>query len=876
MADAGDMLVFDENPHSSGHVRAIAARSPESQFSRRQMIKPLFIALFACTFCLPSFAGEAAPTFARKPVARIEDGKTVVEFAADQPTDCAVSVLGADGTVARHLAAGRLGPNAPEPLQKNSLAQKLVWDGRDDFGKPVPGGPFKVRVSLGLRPIYDGLIGHEPAELGSVRGLATGPRGEVYVLHVYGALHPNDGSVACSVFDRDGKYLRTILPYPANLPEEKVKGVKHVPLKDGSKVPFLYQGETRSLLPGAGDLPPQRAVATADGRVAFVGVQEWITSALRYAQAGVAQLIVLGADGSTPADGVLKTVLSPMSGSGASLALSPDGRTLYAAGLREGSPGKPTHAVFTFGWEDRTPHIFAGKKGEAGTDNEHFNDPKSAATDAQGNVYVADKGNNRVVVLRPDGAFAGALAVEKPERVEVHPRTGAVYVLGGELVDQLAKFDSWQSAQPTAKTTLPHFKHPNYTVVMALDTSAEPPVLWCGSPYGYFARFSLLRIEDKGTAFGKPLNAGARTGAVGIGAVTDISLDRATDRLFVSSGKEKGLLFDGPSGKLLPVKPPMLTGSGVVASMGGDGNFYVYHSYPDASVSRFGPAMQPLPFGDAKRIDGIGSPRIRGRGLMADQQGNLYVLRQKPQEKRLPGDATDTNVLSVYDREGRLRNEMLVDSEIRSLSSVRVDTAGNIYLAVGVRPAGTRMPDDFAALEPRKAKRGGINSIELDWYTLMYGCIVKFGPGGGEIRSGIGGTPVEYGYDNKTEIKGAQWMHYGASNVPSWRTPGTPDICLCESPRFDVDGFGRCFFPDACRFRVGVLDAAGNEICTFGTYGNQDSAGPQSAMPSPPIAFWWPHAVAAGERFAYVGDRLNRRVVRVKLGYAAEEICEAR
>ncbi len=34
------------------------------------------------------------------------------------------------------------------------------------------------------------------------------------------------------------------------------------------------------------------------------------------------------------------------------------------------------------------------------------------------------------------------------------------------------------------------------------------------------------------------------------------------------------------------------------------------------------------------------------------------------------------------------------------------------------------------------------------------------------------------------------------------------DICQCESARFDVDGYGRSFFPDAARFRIGVLDTA--------------------------------------------------------------------
>lgn len=63
-------------------------------------------------------------------------------------------------------------------------------------------------------------------------------------------LHANDGSLTCSVFDREGKYLRTILPHPANLADEKLKGLKRLPLEDGSKVPYLHQAETRSLLPG--------------------------------------------------------------------------------------------------------------------------------------------------------------------------------------------------------------------------------------------------------------------------------------------------------------------------------------------------------------------------------------------------------------------------------------------------------------------------------------------------------------------------------------------------------------------------------------------------------------------------------------------------
>lgn len=91
---------------------------------------------------------------------------------------------------------------------------------------------------------------------------------------------------------------------------------------------------------------------------------------------------------------------------------------------------------------------------------------------------------------------------------------------------------------------------------------------------------------------------------------------------------------------------------------------------------------------------------------------------------------------------------------------------------------------------------------------------------------------------------------------------------MCESPRFDVDGYGRCFFPDAARFRCGVLDANGNLIVWFGDYGNADSAGPGSAVPSPAIPFCWPYTIEAGDDgMVYVGDRMNRRVVAVRLSH---------
>jgi hypothetical protein len=74
------------------------------------------------------------------------------------------------------------------------------------------------------------------------------------------------------VFDRSGRYVRTILPFPAGMPASKLAGIRRLDA-GGRFAPYLYQPETRSYLPGLGELPSQRAVVTEDGRLAWIGNQ---------------------------------------------------------------------------------------------------------------------------------------------------------------------------------------------------------------------------------------------------------------------------------------------------------------------------------------------------------------------------------------------------------------------------------------------------------------------------------------------------------------------------------------------------------------------------------------------------------------------------
>jgi len=49
-----------------------------------------------------------------------------------------------------------------------------------------------------------------------------------------------------------------------------------------------------------------------------------------------------------------------------------------------------------------------------------------------------------------------------------------------------------------------------------------------------------------------------------------------------------------------------------------------------------------------------------------------------------------------------------------------------------------------------------------------------------------------------------------------------------------------------------------------------------SPFAEPEIGFAWIIGVAATDRYAYVNDAVNKRVLRVKLGYATEASCGVR
>jgi DNA-binding beta-propeller fold protein YncE len=826
-----------------------------------------------------AFAGEEPVTFTAEPNVISEKNGVRIEFAANRNTDVAVEILDKDGNIVRHLGAGVLGDNAPEPFKKGSLAQELVWDRKDDAGKAVAAGDYSVRVALGLKPEFDRIIGWNPRTVGQIKALAVDGKGNLYCLNGY-------SGAALQVFDRSGKYLRTILPHSPDQPAERLTGLKTLKRANGVRVPFLRNMRNPYPLAqvGIGGLRSWGSMAvTGDGKVLIAGLRGY-------------RVVVLGCDGSIPKP-MLGPAVMPKGSSGVKgLALSPDGKFIYAAGI--GPKKCPVVYRTPLGEKAEEPRPFLGAEHSAPQEPASFKiskkDPWGIATDVEGRIYVCDPGNNRVAVFSSDGKFLASLKTPSPVRVAVHGKTGAIYVVSRREVRKLSGLKDTH-----AVWTLPLPKVPGGTPpVFVLDAGAQKPILWIGCPQQMnWAKYILWRVEDQGDSAGKSEEISDRA-RQGLFSPVHLTVDPKREEVYVREWRESRFVrFDGKTGKRHKLKLP-----GGEMAVGPDGLLYVrsYRGEAGSYISRHDhsgkclPFPGPIPFPGNKKafwVDGSGrgGTWVGARGLCVAPDGDIYILRyfsarggRKPlmdKGHKFPkydlGKALRP-LVDVYGPDGRLKRAAVVKYFMQGACGVKVDRAGNIYVADNIKPKGKFYPTELESQLPKP----GASRVwawpygRHNWYLFNYGALFKFPPAGGTISPVgaeepgaqiAGGTAARWRY---ATVKGALWQYLGVSPVPAHTNLGHGGGCVCTNSRFDLDAFGRIFVPDVHRFCVDVLDSNANKITTFGRYGNADCRGPE-------ITFNWGSFVGVSEQAVYICDNLNRRIVRVKLGYAVEKTCSA-
>jgi len=268
--------------------------------------------------------------FVQKPAVTRDGDRVTIAFETKGFCDVTVAVENAEGRIVRHLASGVLGPNAPEPLRKNAKRQSVIWDGKDDLGVYIDEvDRLTVRVSLGLEPQFERTLFWSPHKrLGHSDGPRIAPTPEgVYV-------HEGCGVDSIRLYDHDGRYLRTVYPFPRNR-LDAVRGLKRAVFpQDGQKLPLKFGPKHRSTFLTSGDNMVPSPGKYGSAAEAFAVREDHVAIASLFA---LNRLATDGGTGGFDLEGPETSVIyeqggKPMAAAPRSAAFSPDGKWLYLTG----------------------------------------------------------------------------------------------------------------------------------------------------------------------------------------------------------------------------------------------------------------------------------------------------------------------------------------------------------------------------------------------------------------------------------------------------------------------------------------------------------------------------------------------------------------
>lgn len=839
-----------------------------------------------------------AAEFTSLPAATDLGDSVRVTFAVSAFTDATVEVLDSLGRVVRSLGSGVLGARAPEPFAANTLSQTVYWDKTDDNGAAFTGS-YSVRVGLDLKARFDGMFGWDStwtlqySGINAINGMAMDSSGRFVVRTGSG----NSGSRGVSemfLLDNTGRYIRTLQPYPGHLPEERLKGYGRATI-DGKPMPIVYNSFHGMVCPEFQSYSAQNLSVTRRGWIVCANTSQGF-----YGNDGpVRRLLIFAPDGSCPRDSLYGPSIPAGSAGALWTALSPDDRLVYAAGVHKGgyTESARMEVVYRGVLDSGDPmDVFFGVKETPGSDNLHLNGPAGLAVDASGNVYIADRNNNRVVVTDSNGTFLTAVPVDSPFYLAIDRENGKLYVGATPSLTliRLMKFNCYPALDSVCAIPVSRHQYA-YTPLMLLDVSRARPVIWfSGTQYG---ATEILAWEDMGGSFS---------------ARSDLAFNKApasnTVKVPSDNFEAPGYLAVSPDGKTaymgcnkwvrLNLETGALSKSPITANelnYGPDGSLYAFGSggWQDSLFRRFDASGTQVPFpGGAMSFNTtfntFQGPVVGSRGFNVTPSGDIYVVTA------LRGVHASVD---HYGPNGALVQKDVVtmmDSTRAIGSGLEMDRKGNFYVGYNVRPFGYKYPASITGAyfpEPIPGYPGfSRNDYTQPWlhtflnhYLHNIGSLLRFPASGGRIDfapgslSGLAETSCEDSvpsiqvnglYKRIFRVTGAESQIFGLSPSPGWNIYGDPG-CNCYTARFAVDKHDRIIYPEAMRFSVRMVDANRNEILRFGEYGNIDQRGPGGSVPSPEIPFAWPMFVRQANGKLYVSDIANHRIVRVRLDYSS-------
>lgn len=373
------------------------------------------------------------------PTVKRTAGGYEIGFALDGYDDVDIRITDAAGNVVRRLGCGVLGPNAPAPFARDSLAQTVGWDGLDAGGRPAPAGCL-VLVSVGLAPRFERFVGYDRESLvPHIVALQVDKKGRVYV-----ATSAETRSDPVMIrLDRDGRYLDMVYPPgPRQLAGRRLEDLyRHAEYIDGRGMVTRARSWSQHIYQWpAGTMLPFRIGPDGKGYVAEIltgygsADVDWKTTKYRMFRIDdlenfwfLQNIALLPSFGAFAVDGQGSGYLAGRRFDLSKGARSTDPRGLGAIRKVDLATGAPRP---DFRWNGtqklEAPSAYLGAApGRLLTGNEslprntvdnaaidsdsRFPDIRDLAVDTKGRILVVDGKPRRIKVYEADGRFAGLL-----------------------------------------------------------------------------------------------------------------------------------------------------------------------------------------------------------------------------------------------------------------------------------------------------------------------------------------------------------------------------------------------------------------------------------------------------------------------------------
>ena len=809
----------------------------------------------------------------REPILEFDkkENKWFVTFELNNSTDIEVAIVNStDSKILCHLAAGVIGANSPAPFLSNTLAQKIEWDGKDDFRQPVADtSKIAVMVRAGMSVKLKQIYGGDPyafysKEMGQgdhaawkITGLEIKKDGRVFVM---GNVN-NYGPAAIREYSARGEFVRTVFPYSAGKAINDIVGWGINSKADGTYSPKYNDIDSPAL--------SKTIINWTRGGCANL-IPSFGNDTLTLVK-GNSTVMTLQTNGNLSEYKALPFILeptlpkSPLVGAVFS-AFSSDGKYMYISGLFAGESSKNNYSAESKGfWRDgqvwkvdcatkKAEVFFALEESSIIIDMEQrikspitdsnanrYATLQGVAVNANQNVFICDRLNKRIIVLNKEGKIIREIPLPYPDAIAISSKSNALYVTTrygnyhkkGEL--KLLKFNDWSKDNAPVETiSLGEIGEYNQQSFLATGEDNGETFIWLA-----YTTLPVHVYHDKGSKL-ELIKDFYQAGPQRMLDFQHMTVDQKTNELYITDGFGSCFVMK-ESEKLqakrcmIDSKTPLFTLEVAIDSQ----RRFLYRHGHQTSLSRYiigEEFITPDPNGltitpgicNDWRI-GLG---MNHRGTAVASDGSIAMLGAFVLKD---GGANYSGPLNFYSGDTTKNNwtPLTFEKFGKPISSgVRFDLKGNMYVG--------RLAD-----KPTIVPKG----FEKDtFFTENMGSIIKYSPTGSYESGNL------YPKEPESVSKSYQ-INYG-----------TISRVFSRTARFGVDGYGRIYYPTSLLNQVSVIDNEGNPILAFGTYGNRDSMGGLEGdlVPTKDVPLAWPNSVEVTDKYIYVGDIVNTRLLQLE------------